>query len=433
MTVEKGLKAVAVLLAAAICVMLGMTLYLALNNTLRADRLFAAGDYEGARVYYERARNQSGVERCDAYAREERYLNARRRLQLGDFENARRELSELGGYRDAENLIQACDYMAAGAMAQRGEYENARDAYLALGDYPGCAQRIEELNEPLYQLSLEKAQNFELAEACRLWRLLEDYADCPALLGRTEPVLDWLSDPEREEILTPANHFDSSYYDYAYVTELGYLAVPAHPDRDTHFFLYYPGGRDEQISVDYFHYYLMNPEPNTIALFLNKNGLSAMEEKNTAAVELMERVAAECGVFMDELVVAGSSLGAYPAMFSALYTWEDFGIRVPCVLSLDAGSDWREAALLLTREQCRQVAEIGSTFYLFESPWVGLDRSAIRRMVEEGIDVVMVGCTYDEHTRISFDAMGLGVIHWAVGDRSEPCPLDIYDFHKLYL
>ena len=54
-------------------------------------------------------------------------------------------------------------------------------------------------------------------------------------------------------------------------------------------------------------------------------------------------------------------------------------------------------------------------------------------MVEEGIDVVMVGCTYDEHTRISFDAMGLGVIHWAVGDRSEPCPLDIYDFHKLYL
>ena len=31
----------------------------------------------------------------------------------------------------------------------------------------------------------------------------------------------------------------------------------------------------------------------------------------------------------------------------------------------------------------------------------------------------------------TYDAMGMGVIHWALGDRSQPCPLDIYSFNKL--
>ncbi|MBQ9686805.1 MAG: hypothetical protein IJV41_09740 [Oscillospiraceae bacterium] len=432
MRVEKILHLAAVLLSLAVCAALGVVVYFALNNNLRADRLLAAGDYEAARVYYEKAHNQSGVDRCDAYELEERYLNARRMLQVGSLDAAREALLALGDYRDTKNLILACDYMAAGVLAEQGEYERAREMYLALGDYPGCAQRIEELNEPLYEISQEFADSFELEEACRLWRLLGDYADCRALLRRTEALLDWLADPEREQILDPAKNFNSSYYDYTYVNELGYLVVPNEFDGEVKVFLYYPGGRDEPLNIDFFSYYLMNPAPNTIALFLYRNGLTAMEEKNTAAIELLERAAAERGVFLREVMTVGSSLGAYPAMFSALYTWQDFGIRVPCVLSLDAGSDWQEAELLLNRTQCRQIAAEGTQFYLFESPWVGTDRSAIRMMVEEGMDVTIVGCVYDDHMQITFDAMGMGVIHWALGDRSEPCPLDIYIFRKLY-
>ena len=70
-------------------------------------------------------------------------------------------------------------------------------------------------------------------------------------------------------------------------------------------------------------------------------------------------------------------------------------------------------------------------FYLFESPWVGTDRAAIRLMVETGNNVILVGCSYDEHVRITLDAMGMGVLHWALGDRTKPCELDIYNFSKL--
>ena len=423
----------AALIALLVCAVLGVMVYAALNNNLRADRLFAEGDYASARFFYEKAHNQSGVERCDASAMEARYLNARRLLQVGSVDEAREALLALGDYRDAENLLLACDYTEAGQLAEQGEYERAREMYLALGDYPGCAQRLEELRQPLYEQSLTLLDSFQWEEACRLLRMLDDYADCPRLLQRTQALLDWLNDPEQEPVLEESKNFRSSYVDYAYVNELGYLVAPREFDGEAKFFIYYPGGRNEPLNIDFFSYYLMNPAPNTVALFLYRNGLSAMEEKNTAAIQLLERAAAERGLFIHEIMAVGSSLGAYPAMFSALYSWRDFGIRVSCVLSLDAGSDWLESELLLNREQCRAIAEEGTQFYLFESPWVGVDREGIRRMVEEGIDTILVGCTFDDHMQITFDAMGLGVIHWALGDRTEPCPLDIYQFRKLYI
>ena len=107
------------------------------------------------------------------------------------------------------------------------------------------------------------------------------------------------------------------------------------------------------------------------------------------------------------------------------------GVPVPCVLSLDAGDDWK-SPYTLSRSQCHETAEGGTEFYLFESPWVGMDRAAIRQMVETGNNVTLVGCTYDEHVRITLDAMGMGVLHWALGDRTKPCELDIYSFARLH-
>ena len=86
---------------------------------------------------------------------------------------------------------------------------------------------------------------------------------------------------------------------------------------------------------------------------------------------------------------------------------------------------------MLSRSQCRTLAAAGTEFYLFESPWVGTDRPAIYTMVESGMNVVLVGCQYDEHVRITMDAMGMGILHWAVGDRTKDCGLDIYTFNKL--
>lgn len=90
-----------------------------------------------------------------------------------------------------------------------------------------------------------------------------------------------------------------------------------------------------------------------------------------------------------------------------------------------------EAELLLSEEQCRETAELGTEFYLFESPWVGMNRDGIRLMVNTGNKVTMVGCVFDDHVRISLDALGMGVVAWAIGDRSSPCNPDIYDFTPL--
>ena len=147
-------------------------------------------------------------------------------------------------------------------------------------------------------------------------------------------------------------------------------------------------------------------------------------------LEILENVAAERGVFPTSIVSAGSSLGAYPAMHTALYA-PRMGMDVSCVLSLDAGDDWK-SPYVLSRSRCLETAANGTVFYLFESPWVGTDRAAIRSMVETGNQVFLVGCVYDEHVRITLDAMGMGVIHWAVGDRKEPCELDIYNFSRLW-
>ena len=52
-------------------------------------------------------------------------------------------------------------------------------------------------------------------------------------------------------------------------------------------------------------------------------------------------------------------------------------------------------------------------------------------MVNTGNKVTMVGCTFDDHVRISLDAMGMGVVDWAVGDRAQPCNPEIYSFTRL--
>ncbi|MEI3101309.1 MAG: hypothetical protein V8T45_05745 [Oscillospiraceae bacterium] len=150
------------------------------------------------------------------------------------------------------------------------------------------------------------------------------------------------------------------------------------------------------MSVDYLLYYMMNPSPNTLAVFMRRNGLEDMEAKTGQAVEILDRAAAECGLYPHDIVTAGSSLGAYPAMHSADDAWENHALRTDCVLSLDAGSDWMESWLLLSESQCYVTAELGTDFYLFESPWVGMNREGICRMVNTGNNVTMVGCYFDD-------------------------------------
>lgn len=410
---------------------LTLTFYICMNLSAnsRAKQLLAAEEYLQAQEIYEKLGNRKMAEHCEILYTEKRYNLARIALQTGKHSEARPVFEELGDYKDSRNLLDACDYLYVNELIGRGKYTEARKICLALGDYPGVGQALESCNEGIYSCALQLAMDGKYADASESWRELGEYRDSATMVFRCERMLEWLGGEQRH--IDAGKLFPNGYYENVYKTENAYIVVPENCDRSCGFLLYYPGGTNEELNTDFLNYYLMNPVPDSIAVFLRRNGLKDMQSKNSQALEIMEQAAAECGVFVHDIVVVGSSMGSYPAMHSVRYSMQELGIRVQCVLSLDAGADW-DTVQTLRRNECIETAAVGAEFYLFESPWVGLNRPAIKLMVESGIDVTMVGCYFDEHVRITNDAMGMGVLHWALGDRTKPCELNIYTFTKLY-
>ena len=86
---------------------------------------------------------------------------------------------------------------------------------------------------------------------------------------------------------------------------------------------------------------------------------------------------------------------------------------------------------MMSVPELRELGEVHPDIYLFDNPGLGLDREGIRQMVETGNRVSMVDCYFDEHDKMTYDAMGMGVLHWMVGDRMTPCDMEIYIFRRL--
>lgn len=429
---KKAAAVLAGLAALALLITAGRAIHRKVQEREESRRLFAAGEYMQAKAYFEQAGDEKMAALCDAYALEQQYLNGRRSLQSGDYDKARSYLTEIADYKDAANLLLACDYVEAGDLTERGELERAREIYLDLGDYPGVVDRLRALNGRLYDYAAELARDFEMEHAVKIWTDLGDWRDSAAQRKLGEMVLDWLKMDKSLRLTDPSREFVSSSVDTAYECETAYPYVPEKADADTRFLLYYPGGYNEELYVDFFHYFLMNPPPNTIAVFLKRNGVNHdVAAKNREGIELLLRLGAECGVFIKPPTVVGSSLGAYPALYSALYTWRDFRLQVPCVMTLDAGNNWEQPDQMMNRSELRELGRIHPDIYLFDNPGLGLDREGIRDMVNAGNRVSMVDCTFDEHTQMTLDAMGMGVLHWMVGDRTEPCTMEIYHFRRL--
>lgn len=395
----------------------------------RAKLLMAVGDYPRAAEIYLEQGDMDMYRQCYELYIEQSYMDAQQKLQRGEYEAALSVFVNLGDYKDSRNLTDACCYLWAQELVQEGDFDQAMELAYALEDYPGKEQLIETCAQHMIYRAKELMLSGSAPEAAELLFSLGTLGGADKLAAQARRMEDWLSSSQ-SRIMDESRKFLNSYYEEVYVSELAYVIVPENCSVDCRFLLYFPGGKDDEINIDFLYYYLMNPAPDTIAVFLRTNGIYDIPSKCRAAIELMERTAAECGVFIDEIVSCGSSLGAYPAMQSAVYIPQLYSIRVPCVLSLDAGDDWN-SPYCLSRSQCLGTAAMGTEFYLFESPWVGTDRAAIRRMVETGNYVILVGCSYDEHVRITLDAMGMGVLHWALGDRTKPCELDIYTFTRL--
>lgn len=356
--------------------------------------------------------------------REQRYESARRLLEAGDWERARQLLNDLGVYRDAEALLRDCDYREGCQAMERGDWERARDLLLPLGDEYDCAERLGQLEANLEAQAMELALDFELEHAMRIWGTLDNRGGCDLLWARAWRELNWLHQSER--LLDPAQCWQLGELD-VYTAPQAYLVVPREANADTRFLLYYPGGRDEELYLGYFEAYLQNPVPNTLAVFLRQNGCYDMEGKSREAVELLEHAAAECGVFLRDPVVVGSSLGVYPALHFVRCAWRDSGLRTECMLSLDAGNNWADE-LMLSRRAAEELAAVGAELYLFGPEWIDEYNDGVRLLIDAGNRVQRVVCWEDDHNQISLDALSRGLMHWAMGERSEAFEPELYWF-----
>lgn len=398
----------------------------------RARALFQSGEYGQAAQIYERLGDAAAASDCFALEYEETYQQAIALLQQGDAAGAADLFSSVSQYRDAADYLTACSWQEALASRDTEKLLTAHSVFVKLGNHSYCTQALEQIDPQLFRQAEELAEALDISGALAIWERLGTYEGSDILARRCSQMEAWASSPEEQRLLIEENRYMPDKLDNVYICEEAYIVVPEVLDGSTGFFIYFPGGRDEEMSVDYLLYYMMNPSPNTLAVFMRRNGLEDMEGETARAVEILDKAAAECGLYPRDVVTAGSSLGAYPAMHFAFYAWKNHALRTDCVLSLDAGSDWMESWLLLSESQCLVTAELGTDFYLFESPWVGMNREGICRMVNTGNKVTMVGCYFDDHVRISLDAMGMGVVDWAVNDRSQPCNPDIYTFVTLH-
>lgn len=411
-------------------IVLGMRLVQRHDRISEAENLFRAGSYEAARAIYLELEDEESAALCEQMSLRQRYGEAVSLLDAGEYERARAQFLDLGDYEDSAILAQECVFCEAGALAEGGEPEKARELYLSLGDYPGSREAVASLTGALYDRALVLAGRGEYENACALWRDLGDYRDSARLLERGERAVAQRRENFRVALNNPQRRFDNSYYYDTFLTDEAYILFPAEPNEDTRFFLYICGGRNEEINADFLYCYLDNPAPNTLSVVLRRNDAPDMDRCCEKGLRILDEAAADCGLFVRELVVAGSSLGAYPALQCPRVA-APLGIRVTCVLSLDAGNRWNESDMVPSFEQCRALAQTGAHFYLFQPTWLDTGCEPVRLLVNTGNWVMLAGCLREDHEQITYDAMNLGVFDWALGDRTGPCPGEIYSFRRL--
>lgn len=410
---------------------LGVRLYQGQARYDEAERLFEAGAYAEARELYLRLGDEACANLCTERLNDARYEEAKRLLEAGDYSAAEMILTELGPFEDSAELLKQCAFLRAGDFAANGEPEKAREVYITLGNYPGVREAMESLIPALYDRALELAQQGDLKQACSIWWFCNDYKDSAKLLKRGDRAMTQQADKNRVKLNDLSRRFGNPFYLETYQTDEAYIVFPEKPDADTRFFLYFPGGRDTELYTEFLYYYLANPAPNTLAVFLRHNDLPDMEGCCRKGLRILDEAAADCGVFPVTVLAAGSSLGAYPALQSPRIAKREYCMDIECVLALDAGKKWSEEALVPTTAQCRELAELQTQLYLFQPTWVDTSYEPVARMVNAGCWVMLAGCLHDEHEQISYDALGMGIIDWALTDRSKPCPGEIYSFRRL--
>ena len=151
-------------------------------------------------------------------------------------------------------------------------------------------------------------------------------------------------------------------------------------------------------------------------MFFENSGINDLAGTSQKAVAISNQVAAECGLGIHDLVLAGSSNGCYAALYSAIDFYVEDYVAAKALITLDMAVDWGAKTLNLEAKERATIAEAGTKLYLFEDHVVGIWTDAVRDLVKSGNDVTMVYCTNENHDMITHLAFKNGMLSWAMGE-----------------
>ena len=399
----------------------------------RADGLFAAGDYAAAKAEFEKIGETERMAECDYAYTLSRLDRAQALMEEGKLEEAKAELVLLGDFENAPELLLECEYRRAKRLNGEGSYTDALAIAKRLGDHPEAAALLEETQEHIYRQGMQLAYECRIDEAMELLVKIPGYKDADALYKRCSDRIVHMLTGWSE----PVNYAEYAGRDVGagtlYWHRLGLIYVPEECNAETTAMIFYPGGYDQSLANGYMEQYLYGyygELPNAIMLFCYSNGFYDMEAKIADAHAALEQAAMENNVFLHDIALIGASNGAYTAAHTAVWLYENQGIRAKYVMTLDAGQHWESFMPNLSPEDCDLAAEAGTAFFLVEGDGVGMNKLAIQTMVAHKMDVSIVHVRDYGHYSIIYDAMEQGLFSYVMGGGELP-QNDNYTYIKL--
>ena len=390
-----------------------------------AETLYAAGNYEAAKEAFQELGLDARVQDCETGIRrietESAYAAAEALLAAGDYFGAKDAFLALGAYGDAAMRALECDYRRAEDYARQERFQEAISLLGTLTDYPGARELADTYRDTLYDRALEATYACRMDEAIQRWNELGDYRDSMRLKQRCLDRIVSMAEGTDE----PVNYSEYAGTDLGrgilYYHRLGLIYVPKDAGPETGCMIFYPGGYDEALSNNYLTEYVYSPDPpNAIMLLCYANGYGHVADKVEDSYRALEQAALENNVFLHDLVLCGASMGAYTACQGAAILFENHGLPVKMVMTFDAGMHWEVESHVMSPEQCDSTARAGTRFMLLEFGGVGMNKRAIALMVAHGNNVTVVECAGGGHYGIITDAIGYGLIDWALGRGDRP-------------
>lgn len=315
--------------------------------------------------------------------------------------------------------LYALRYREAETAAEAGLLAEALAVWEELHGYADSAARAEDCRARLYESAWELLLRRELCDAASLLRPLGDYRDS----------LRWLRYCERHQYDGPVGGRDYESFGVfyrpkhgqgtLYTGSLGLFYIPDETGPETQTLLYFPGGSDlglHRLNTDAAAEYVERYAPDAVCLFAWESGFHIIEEHNLSCWYYLESLLRACALIPHEIVLVGTSNGFYAAERMALQLWDEEGLPVRALLSLDAGEDWGETELLLDSEELSRLAQAGTRLELFEQRKFKSEREVIQNLLRAGLAVDLIECDNGDHETITVYAFRLGVLSWALGE-----------------